>query len=106
MQLLISVLDFSLVLVFLALYVYSISLNVQMDWKIAVLLEELNKFQSEKEIFISQKDILKAKTVTAISENENLQSMLIHLEKVAHNQKLAVLVIGLFIAAAVAFGYY
>jgi len=45
---------------------------------------------------------LKAKTVTAISENENLQIMLINLEKIAHNQKLAVLVIGLFIATAVA----
>ena len=37
--------------------------------------------------------------VKAISENENLQIMLIHLEKVAHNQKL---VIGLFIMAVVA----
>jgi hypothetical protein len=37
--------------------------------------------------------------VKAISENENLQIMLINLEKVAHNQKL---VIELFIMAVVA----
>ena len=45
---------------------------------------------------------MKAKTVTAISENKNLQIMLINLEKIAHDQKLAVFgAIRLFIVAAV-----
>ena len=102
MQLSVSLSDFRVILVVVALYVYSIFLNVQMNWKRAVLLDELHKLQSEKEVLISQKSILKAKTIATISENENLQLLLINLEKVAHNQKLAVLVIGLFILATVA----
>jgi hypothetical protein len=102
MQLSVSLSDFRVILVVVALYVYSIFLNVQMNWKRAVLLDELYKLQSEKEVLISQKSILKAKTIATISENENLQLLLINLEKVAHNQKLAVLVIGLFILATVA----
>jgi len=88
---LISVLGFIIILVILGLYIYSMYLNVQMDWKRSILMQELDKLQTQKEILMSKNEVLVQKTVKAISENEELQALLINLEKTSYNQKLAMI---------------
>jgi len=94
MKMLISVLGIRVSLIILGLYVYSIYLNVQMDWKRSVLVEELNELHSQKEILVQN-------MAKAVTENEELQALLISLENTSHNQKLVIVLVTIYIITVI-----